>query len=103
MTDADFNRLAAHQPELAARLADFHVSFTIGGRVFSRTIKHTTLTAAHAFMDRWVEEMEDEITVEQSQRLAPACARNCTVRKIERIDPEVRAHMAQARAHGASR
>lgn len=101
MTDATFARIVKHQPELAARLADYHLSFNLGGRTYSCTIKHTTYNAAHAAMWRWSDDIEDEINAERRSRgLGLILTYNCNVRKIEHIEPEVRAHMAQARAHG---
>ena len=81
--------------------ADFHISFNIGGRVVSATVKCTTLNAAYARMDLMVDQAEEEANVGRSRQLAPVCAYNCNIRQIERIEPDVRAHMAQARAHGA--
>ena len=83
-----------------AHLPDFHISFNIGGRVVSATVKHTTLNAAYARMDLMVDQAEKEANANRSRRLAPVCAYNCNVRQIERIDPVIRTHMAQARAHG---
>lgn len=101
MTDATFARLAAHQPELAARLADYHLSFNLGGQTYSCTVKHTTENAAHAAMWRWSDDIEDQVNAERRSRgLGLILTYNCAVRKIERIDPVIRAHMAQARAYG---
>ena len=101
MTDATFARLVKHQPELAARLADYHLSFDLGGRTYSHTIRHTTYNGAHAAMQRWSDDIEDEVNAERRSRgLGLILTYNCAVRKIERIEPDVLAHMAQARAHG---
>lgn len=100
---ARHHRRAAHRPELAARLADFHISFSIGGRVVSQTVKNTTMNAAYARMDMLIEQAEDEANFGRLRHLAPLCAYNCQVRQIERIDPTVRAQMAMARAAGATR
>lgn len=85
------------------RFADYHISFTIAGRVVSQTLKNTTLNAAYARMDLMVEEAESEAARGRLRHLAPLCAYNCQVRQIERIDPEVRAQMAIMRAAGATR
>lgn len=94
MNAATFARISAHQPELAARLGDFHISFTIAGRVVSETIKHTTSNAAHARLDRLTDEAEE-------QAKGRAVAQNCKVR--QRIDPETMALMAHARGEGVAR
>ena len=101
MNAETFARIAARQPELAARLGDFHISFSIAGRVHSHTIKHTTMNAAYADMDRLVEEAKT--VAAQGPVKGRGLAYNCVVRKIEHIDPEVRAQMAIARGDGAAR
>lgn len=85
------------------RFADFHISFTIAGRVFSQTVKNTTLNAAYARMDLLVDAAEAEAAKGRLRHLAPLCAYNCQVRQIERIEPEVRAQMAILRGYGATR
>ena len=87
----------------SSRFADFHISFTIGGRVVSQTVKNTTLNAAYARMDLLVDEAEAEAAQGRQRHLMPLCAYNCKVRQIERIEPEVRAQMAIARGDGAAR
>ena len=82
-------------------VAEHHISFTVGGRVFSHTVMSTT-NGAHAHMDLLSEQAENEVNADRRARgLGMVLAVNCKVRKVERIDPEVRAHMAQARAYGA--
>jgi hypothetical protein len=93
--------IAARQPELAARLGDFHISFSIAGRVHSHTVKYTTLNAAYADMDRLVEEAEAAAATGPIK--GRGLAYNCAVRKIERLDPEVRAQLAIAHGDGAAR
>jgi len=94
-----YSRLVAHRPELVARLSDFHVSFNINGRVVSRNIEHTTHCAAVAHLDLLVEQAEAEAMLSPRRR-DRGLATNLSVRKIERIAPDVRAQMAIARAHG---
>ncbi len=84
-------------------VAEHHISFTVGGRVFSRTVM-STMNGAHAHMDLLSEQAENEVNADRRARgLGMVLATNCKVRKVERIEPDVRAHMAQARAHGAVR
>lgn len=101
MNAETFARLLAHQPELAAHLGNFHISFTIAGRVFSHTVKHTTMNAAYARMDLLTEQAEAEAA--KGPIKGRGLAYNCMIRKIEYIDPEVRTQMAIARGDGAAR
>ena len=81
-------------------IAEYHISFTIGFQVYSHKVTGT-IGGAYMHMDVLIERAEYDINADRSRRgLAPLSAHNRKVRTIERIDPEVRAHMAQARAHG---
>lgn len=81
-------------------IADYHISFTIGFKVFSHKVTGT-IGGAYMHMDVLIERAEQEVNADRSRRgLSPLSAHNRKVRTIERISPEVRAHMAQARAHG---
>ena len=81
-------------------IAEYHISFYIGGRVFSHKVTGT-IGGAYIHMDVLIERAEHEVNTDRARRgLAPLSADNRKVRTIEHIDPEVRAHMAQARAHG---
>jgi len=84
------------------RVAEYHISFTIGFQVYSHKVTGT-IGGAYMHMDVLIERAEYDVNADRSRHgLAPLSAHNRKVRTIERIDPVIRAHMAQARAHSAA-
>lgn len=82
-----------------AKSPEYHISFTIGYQVYSHRVTGT-IGGAYMHMSILIERAEWEVNADRARRgLEPISADNRKVRTIERIDPEVRAHMAQARAY----